>query len=124
MRIKRPILFFVIALLHFSCSDNQADKKKHNEAFKAKLAKQQNTSRSESGWNYEIFKTEKGFGYTLLENGKKRIHQPTIPAVGGNRGFDSHEKAEKAAKHIIKKINNNIFPPSVSASELDSLKVL
>ena len=64
-----------------------------------------------------------GFGYDIFRNNTLFIHQPTIPAVGGNTGFGSVEKAEKTAKLMLYKIINNIMPPSVSIQELDSLGV-
>ena len=67
---------------------------------------------------------ENQFGYDILMNGQPYIHQPHLPAVGGNDGFSSKEKAEKAGNFIIYKLENNIIPPTVSINELDSLGVL
>ena len=64
-----------------------------------------------------------GFGYDIFRKNILFIHQPTIPAVGGNAGFSSAEKAEKTAKLMLYKIANNIMPPSVSIQELDSLGI-
>ena len=64
------------------------------------------------------------FGYNILKNGKIYIHQPHIPAVPGNEGFKSENKALKTAAFVISKIERNISPPTVSAAELDSLGVL
>lgn len=71
-----------------------------------------------------VIETEHGFGYEILRSGQKYIYQPTIPAVGGNKGFSTKEKAETAAKYVAYKISNNVMPPSVSPNELDSLGVL
>jgi hypothetical protein len=65
-----------------------------------------------------------GWGYKIMKDGQLSINQPTIPAVQGNRCFSSKEKAAKTAEFIINKMNNNIFPPTVSVEELDSLDVL
>ena len=67
---------------------------------------------------------ENQFGYNILMNGQPYIHQPHMPAVGGNDGFSSKEKAEIAGNYIIHKLENNIMPPTVSVNELDSLGVL
>ena len=62
-----------------------------------------------------------GFGYDIYRNNALYIHQPNIPAVAGNGGFSTAEKAYKAAKLVAYKIQNNISPPSISRQELDSL---
>ena len=66
----------------------------------------------------------KGFGYDVYLNQKLYIHQPNIPAVSGNTGFNTEEEARKAGELIAYKIKHNIMPPSVTAKELDSLGVL
>jgi hypothetical protein len=66
----------------------------------------------------------RGWGYNVLVDGKIYIHQPTVPAVMGNNGFSSEEKARRAGAYVINKIKNNIIPPSVTPEELDSLEVL
>ncbi|MDQ3052225.1 MAG: DUF4907 domain-containing protein [Bacteroidota bacterium] len=79
----------------------------------------------------EVFKIDSidhngthGWGYDIMINGEIHIHQPHIPAVMGNNGFSSEEKAQIAGEFVIKKIKNNILPPRVSPEELDSLGVL
>ena len=79
----------------------------------------------------EVFKVDsiehngsRGWGYDILVNGEIHIHQPNIPAVMGNNGFSSEEKARTAGEFVIQKIKNNILPPAVSPEELDSLGVL
>jgi hypothetical protein len=66
----------------------------------------------------------RGWGYNVLVDGKIYIHQPTVPAIMGNNGFSSEEKARRAGAFVISKIQNNIIPPSVTPEELDSLEVL
>ncbi|MFK8046198.1 MAG: DUF4907 domain-containing protein [Crocinitomicaceae bacterium] len=65
-----------------------------------------------------------GWGYKIFQDGKMLINQPHIPSIQGNKRFSSRFKAAIAAKFILNKIDNNIFPPSISPSELDSLGVL
>jgi len=64
------------------------------------------------------------YGYNILMNGRILIHQPHIPALPGNEGFMKKEDAQTVAEFLIHKIRQNIFPPSVSVEELDSLGVL
>jgi hypothetical protein len=66
----------------------------------------------------------KGWGYNILIDEKMYIHQPNIPAVMGNNGFPTEEKARKAGEFVANKIKNNIIPPAVTAEELDSLQVI
>jgi hypothetical protein len=35
-----------------------------------------------------------GFGYDIYMSGKLYVHQPTIPAVEGNRSFSTEEKGQ------------------------------
>lgn len=64
------------------------------------------------------------YGYKILMNGKTLIHQPHIPALPGNEGFKSEEDARTVAEFVIQKMRANVFPPTVSVEELDSLGVL
>lgn len=65
-----------------------------------------------------------GWGYDVYLNDKLYIHQPHIPAIGGNQGFRNEATARKTAKFIEWKIRHNIIPPSITPEELDSLQVL
>ena len=65
-----------------------------------------------------------GFGYDIYMYKSLYVHQPHMPAISGNRGFDTEEQARKVAEFIVYKIKNNIMPPSVKPEELDSLGVL
>jgi len=64
------------------------------------------------------------YGYNIKMNGQILIHQPNAPAFPGIEGFLTKEDAQKVGEFVISKIRKNIFPPSVSVSELDSLGVL
>ena len=70
------------------------------------------------------FTPEHGWGYQILNNGDLYINQPHIPAVAGNKGFDSEAKAATTGDFILYKLNNGLFPPTISQEELDSLGVL
>ena len=70
------------------------------------------------------FSPEFGWGYQIMNWGALYINQPHIPAIQGNKGFDDKDKAIKTAAYIIYKLENNMFPPTISPQELDSLGVL
>lgn len=80
-----------------------------------------------SSINVKVFPNDAamgGFGYGIYVNGIEKVHQPNIPAVQGNKGFSSEEKARKAGEYVAGKVKRNIMPPSVTEKELDSLGVL
>ncbi len=128
MNVKSYIFFFILSTL-LSCSENVV-----NETLNANTTQEKNIKSSDSTldlskispqYSVEIFNTnENEFGYDILVNGMKYIHQPHIPAIEGMEGFKSKEDAEKTAAFIIERIKNNIIPPTISKAELDSLGVL
>lgn len=63
------------------------------------------------------------FGYTILDKGKKYIHQPTIPGRAGTNGFKTKKDAQKVATFVMTKMDKGIFPPSVSEEELKTLHI-
>ena len=79
----------------------------------------------ENRFTYLIIIADKqnGFGYDILQAGKVIIHQPNMPGLLGNKGFNTKEDAEKVAELVIHKLINNIMPPSVNKNELDSLQI-
>ncbi len=66
----------------------------------------------------------KTFCYDILIDGKRFIHQPSIPGLPGNKGFATKQKAKKVADYVVKKIRNNEVPPTVTKDELRKLGVL
>lgn len=73
----------------------------------------------------KVFKNTdtEGFGYDIIMDDHTYIHQPNIPALPGNKGFQTEENARKIADFVVFKIKNNILPPTVEVRELDSLGV-
>ena len=64
-----------------------------------------------------------GFGYDILDQNKIIIHQPSVPGLPGNKGFSTKEDAGKVARLVIKKINKNIMPPTITQQDFKSLKI-
>ena len=64
------------------------------------------------------------FGYDILLQGRPYVHQPSIPALPGNEGFTTRERAQRVAELVVKKIRNNEIPPTVTIEELNSMGVL
>lgn len=71
-----------------------------------------------------VIELKEGWGYDITINGKPKIHQTIIPAIEGNYAFGSQEDAQIVANIVGEKVANDIFPPSVTEEELDSLGVL
>ena len=72
----------------------------------------------------KIFKEGNGFGYDILIDDALYVHQPTIPAIGGNQTFKSSSDAQRAADLVISKIRQGILPPTVSIEELQTIGVI
>lgn len=65
----------------------------------------------------------KGFGYDILHNGSVYVHQPHIPAIPGQRDFDTEQQALAVGNLMADKIRKNTMPPSVSVEELKKLGI-
>jgi hypothetical protein len=79
----------------------------------------------ESEWSYKVTSiSENNWGYQIFQKGTMIINQTSIPSIQGINGFDTQEKAERTAKHILTKVENGIFPPTVNKEELENLGVL
>ncbi len=121
-----PMLILAIAIA--SC--NNPDSKEKESANELPKVTGYNPF-EKSKISIEVFKVDsietngsRGWGYDVMIDGKLYIHQPNIPAIMGNNGFSSEEKARIAGEFIVEKIRKNILPPSVTPEELDSIGVL
>jgi hypothetical protein len=76
-------------------------------------------------YHYKVFAKPDGtYGYDIFTGAKKLIHQETIPGQPGNKGFARESSAVKVAGLIISKLQQNIFPPTVTTAELKQLQAL
>ena len=64
------------------------------------------------------------WGYDILVEGERFIHQPSKPGLPGNQGFATKEKARKVANLMIQKIKQGQMPPGVTIEEMKKLKAL
>ena len=60
-------------------------------------------------------------GYAIFIDGNMAYRQPTIPAISGNKGFETVKQAENMAKYVIQKLKNGDNPPSVSPKEVENI---
>jgi hypothetical protein len=94
-------IFFVIGCC--SCSTPKQDSI-HQHRFEASVF------RSEYG----------GFGYDIRQGDKLIIHQPSIPAIAGNRGFATDQGARKIAALVITKLEKGLMPPTLTPDEVNA----
>lgn len=64
------------------------------------------------------------FGYNIFKNKKLFIHQITVPAMQGDTGFSSKEKAKLVAELAIKKLKQGQAMPTISKEELIELNAI
>ena len=67
---------------------------------------------------------DNSWGYDVYRNGKLTIHQPSIPAVAGNKGFVKRSDAERTAELVIEKMKAGMMPPTVTIEDLKKINVL
>ena len=106
-------VFFVVALLN-SCN-NSPSAQDQNAAEMA--------SKGMVPVNASVFKTDKGWGYSIIVNNKLYIRQDIIPAVEGNQGFATKEDATKVAELVLNKMKNK-EKPIVKKEDLENLGII
>lgn len=116
--MKAFFIFFI--LLIASCNSTIEHSKEEIVDTKAPIKNNSNAEFSVA----VIENQDATWGYQLLKDGKLMIDQKNIPAIQGNRGFSTKEKAELMGSFILQKVKNGGFPPTVSIEEMDSLGVL
>ena len=65
-----------------------------------------------------------GYGYDVFADGRKLIHQSTIPGQPGTLGFKTKSDSRKVAELVIRKLRNKEIPPAITDEELRKLKVI
>ena len=127
MNEKMKISAVSIAIILFISCTNSDNAKEDNAVIQQPKANKEVFSDTKVKLEVKTFQNDngiKGWGYDIYADGALYIHQPHVPAVPGNNGFQSEQKAETTGNFAVYKIRNNIMPPSISVEELDSLGVL
>ena len=70
-----------------------------------------------------IARPDRGYGYTILAGSKILIRQESIPGLPGNRAFTTKADAARVAALVIHKLEQKIFPPTVTSAELERLHI-
>jgi hypothetical protein len=109
--------FIMICLSGISISANENAGKKEVKQQKNPYANAQLTIKI-------IPSVNKTFGYDILLHRKPLVHQPNIPALPGNDGFTTKNRARKVAEFVVTKIKKNEMPPTVTIEDLNNMGVL
>lgn len=64
-----------------------------------------------------------GYGYDIVINGKKTVHQPMIPAVQGNKCFITEQEARAVGELAASRMRKTGDLPTINVKDLDSLKI-
>ena len=72
--------------------------------------------------NVIVFKSEKGFGYSIEFENKILIKQEVIPSVQNNQAFCSYNDAEKVGLLVRNKLYHK-ENPKITSSDLNSLGI-
>ncbi len=119
------IVLIILVLVFFSCKDAVPKKSPKNEDLTLTDKPVEDGKREKDSSVCEVRTVENslGWGYEVWQNGAMVIKQEHIPAVQGIHAFSSQEQAQKAAEIIKAKIEQGIFPPTMSMAELQSIGV-
>ena len=119
------IVLIILVLVFVSCKDAVPKKSPGNEDLTLTDKPVEDEIREKNTIVYEVRTVENasGWGYEVWKDGAMVIKQEHIPAVQGIRAFSSQEQAQKAAEIIKAKLEQGIFPPTMSMAELQSIGV-
>lgn len=110
-------LFIIVGLSVFSQNQNS-----QNDAELKSPLKSKPTNRI---YTYKIVHSKNDtWCYDIYKDKKVLIHQTSIPALPGNKGFKTKSDAAKVARLVIRKLKNGEMPPSVSLDEMEKLNIL
>ncbi len=77
-----------------------------------------------AGFSYQVIPSESNtYGYDIYKDGKLIIHQTSVPALPGNKGFKTQALAAAVAEAVIEKINKGEMPPTITTEELEKMGV-
>jgi hypothetical protein len=71
-------------------------------------------------YSMEAIKTDAGWGYKIMKNGKTIIYQESIPGLKGTAGFSSPQAAEMTGKIVLRRIKRGKMP-SLSGEEVNQV---
>ena len=119
------IVLIILVLVFVSCEDAIPKESPNNEdlTLTDKPVEAEKREKNSSVYDVRTVENASGWGYEVWQDGAMVIKQEHIPAVQGIRAFSSQEQAQKAAEIIKAKLDQGIFPPTMSMAELQSIGV-
>jgi len=119
------IVLIILVLVFVSCEDAIPKESPNNEdlTLTDKPVEAEIHEKNTSVYEVRTVENASGWGYEVWQDGAMVIKQEHIPAVQGIRSFSSQEQAQKAADIIKTKLEQGIFPPTMSMEELQSIGV-
>lgn len=114
-----------LILVAFACNSETNSKKE--VVIESDSLVVQSPAQDTASINYrlEVLENENNeFGYQIFQNDVMFINQPIIPAIQGNHGFSTRERATITGNFVIEKMKQGFIPPTISIHELDSLGVI
>lgn len=128
MKIFMQRLIKPASLLYFNCiacTSLPAQDTSHPLHNPPEIQVQANNHFRQQNLTYKITTAVNGtFCYDIFTDGRLMIHQNSIPALPGNKGFEIRTDAEKVAHLVILKIKNGEMPPTVTINEMKDLNIL
>lgn len=111
-------------LLNCQCQNSRQEKAPTIDAQKA-IDTPKSSPYATALISYKLIKAEDNtWGYDILVDGNLVVHQPSKPALPGNSGFATQEKARKVAGLVIEKIKKGQMPPTLSPEEMQNIGAL
>ena len=71
----------------------------------------------------QLYPVGEGWGFDIVAENRKVIHQDRIPAINHRRPFSTKEDAEKVGRLMIDKMKNGIFPPMITTQDMQALGI-
>ena len=116
MNISRKYIIFFFCLIAFAVAAY---------FFLPKMNEKNESLNSEGFRNLKVetFQKETGWGYRIFSDTSAIIEQLYLPGIPGTKGFSTEALATKTGELVKSKLQNGVFPPTVTPQELDSLGV-
>ena len=118
------VLFILCVFATFPGTSISADEAACKQEIKKEVKEQKNPYAKADITINIIPSLNQSFGYDIRLYGRPLVHQPNIPGLPGNEGFNTREKAQRVAEFVVKKIRNNEMPPTVTIEDLNDMGVL
>jgi len=124
----KAVLLSLLILFIVSCENSSEKIKKETDKSvipetPVQKLQEKKSKFFKSIYEVRVVESSLGWGYEIWKEGAMVINQTHIPAIQGLRAFESQVQAEKAAEIIKIKLDQGVFPPSISIVELQSIGV-